>query len=155
MSIREYLEWCVSLQVSTLYPQNLIFRWGLIAFTIIWAKNRVFILIFMIILEYKNWVVNTWCKSLKHCVDEYARKYSGSKMQPLVSLDESLHISGMTNIWWCTILSKCDDQWHAWHTVTGQFLETLSLYSPHHQFNRCFVMNTMILSEWIHWEGFL
>ena len=52
MSIREYLELCVSQQVSTLYPQNLRFRWGLIAFTMIWAKIGVFILIFMIILEY-------------------------------------------------------------------------------------------------------
>ena len=69
MSIRESLEWHVSQQVSTLYPQNLGFRWGLIAFTIIWAKIGLFILIFTIILAYKNWAANTWYKSLEHCVD--------------------------------------------------------------------------------------
>ena len=75
MSIRKYLEWRVSQQVSTVFPQNLRFRWGLIAFTLIWAKAGVFIQIFTIILEYKNWAANTWCKSLEHRVDEYARKY--------------------------------------------------------------------------------
>ena len=75
MSIRKYLEWRVSQQVSILFPQNLWFRWGLIAFTLIWAKIGVFIPIFTIILEYKNWAANTWCKSLEHRLDEYARKY--------------------------------------------------------------------------------
>ena len=75
MSIRKYLEWCVSHQVSTLFPQNIRFRWGLIAFTSIWAKTRVFIQIFTIILEYKNWAANTCCKSLEHRVDKYACKY--------------------------------------------------------------------------------
>ena len=55
MSIREYLEWRVSQQVSTPYPQNLGFGWGLIAFKRIWEKIGVFIQIFTIILEYKNW----------------------------------------------------------------------------------------------------
>ena len=71
MSIRKYLEWRVSQQGSTLFPQNLRFRWGLIAFTLKWAKTGVFIQIFTIILEYKNWAANTWCKSLEHHVDEY------------------------------------------------------------------------------------
>ena len=37
----------------------------------------------------------------------------------------------------------------------GQFLETLSLYFPLHQFNRCFAMNIMILSEWTHLESYM
>ena len=40
-------------------------------------------------------------------------------------------------------------------SVTWQFLETLGLCFPHHQFKWFFVMNIMKLSEWIHWESFL
>ena len=68
--ISKFLEWCISQQVFTPYPYNLRFRWGLTAFTIIWAKHLGFIVVFTIILEYKNWGVNT-CNSMQHRFDDF------------------------------------------------------------------------------------
>ena len=45
-------------------------------------------------------------------------------------------------------MGNCDDQVKCSVTVSqGQFLETLSMCFPHHQFKRFFVMDLMILSE--------
>ena len=50
--------------------------------------------------------------------------------------------------WWWTILGKCDDQWHGVTWCHRAYFLRL------HHFNRCFAMNIMILSEWVHWESF-
>ena len=59
--ISRSLEWVISQQVCTPYPQIVEFRWGLTARKIIWAETLGSIVGFMIILEYRNWVANT-CK---------------------------------------------------------------------------------------------
>ena len=48
-SISRFLEWLISQQVFTPCPYNLRFRWGLTAFTLIWAKKLGFDLVFTVV----------------------------------------------------------------------------------------------------------